>query len=389
MTTRKLKLFTDERLIFPGAGTHWLLRPLLDPDLVKKCSQPGMRSQLKPFDQILTTYNQQANSHFELTGLEDCDAAIVPVYWDEVRGGYSWAARPNREWIAAIRKFAERARIAGKPVIIFFSESRSHEPVPVPGAIIFRHAMYRSRRTALDHSMPVMIISDPKQDEFADLFMRQQRWRERPIVGFCGFSRNIKISEYFRSIAYKTIMIAKFGHPDVSTFRGLKLRNKALHLLENSDKVITNFIIRKHSVYLTNDTVYRGRQRKYRREFFENIAESDYQICLRGSANHSRRPWETLSCGRIPLFIDTDCVLPFEKLINWSEYMPIVDESEMNRLADALCDFHFAFDSARFGDLQRRCRILWEEWLSPQGFAKQLHNHFGTLILEPYQRNTT
>jgi len=388
-TTRKLKLFTDESLILPGAGIHWLLRPLLTPSLAEKYSRAGGQSQLKPFDKILANYNQQASSHFMLSDLDDCDAAIVPVHWDEVRGGYSWANRPNREWIAAVRKFAKQARSAGKPVIIFFSESRSHEPVPVPGAIVFRHAMYRSRRTGFDHAMPVMIIADPMQDEFADLFMRQQVWRERPIVGFCGFARNIKITEYLRSIAYKMIMTAKFGHPDVSTFRGLQLRSKSVRVLEGSDKVVTNFIIRDQSVYLTRDALHRDKKRVYRQEFLKNIADSDYQICLRGSANHSRRPWETLSCGRVPLFVDTDCVLPFENLINWSDYMPIVDESELCRLPDALCDFHISVGPARFGDLQRQCRKLWEDWLSPHGFAKQLHNNFGPLVLEPYQRHTT
>ena len=386
-TMRKLKLFTDESLILPGAGIHWLLRPLLNPGLAEKCSPTGDLSQLKPFDKILAIYNQRASSHFMLSDLDDCDAAIVPVHWDEVRGGYSWANRPNREWIAAVRNFAAQARSAGKPVIIFFSESRSHEPVPVPGAIVFRHAMYRSRRTGLDHAMPVMIISDPMQDEFADLFMKQQVWREQPIVGFCGFARNIKVSEYFRSFAYKMFMMAKYGYPDVSTFRGLQLRSKSVRVLEDSDKVVTNFIVRDQSVYFTKDMMHQDKKREYRREFYENIAESDYQICLRGSANHSRRPWETLSCGRVPLFVDTDCVLPFEHLIDWSNYMPIVDESDLLRLPDALCDFHSAVDPACFGELQRQCRKLWEEWLSPHGFAGQLHNHFGPLVLEPYQRH--
>jgi hypothetical protein len=380
---RKLRIYVDTNLIGPGLGIHWMIRPLLDPALADKCSPEADLSKIKPFDRILAEYNRSAAELFELSDIDGCDVAIMPLHWDEVRGGHSWAARPNRELMSAVQKSCAKVVRAGKPVVIFFSESRSHEPVPVPGAVVFRHALYRSRRSPRDVAMPVMIIPDPMQEEYADLFTAPRPWFSTPTVGFCGFSRNVKTNEMLKTALYKAYTLWKFGHPDVSQFKGLQLRSQALQLLEQSPLVRTNFIIRRESVYLTDNKEHFKKRQMYRAQFFENIAESDYQICLRGSANHSRRPWETLSCGRIPIFIDTDCVLPFENLVDWKKFMAIIDESDIDRLPEFLNEFHNSVGPEHYEDRQNACRDLWANWLSPHGFARQFRKNFEVLVVNP------
>jgi len=384
---RKLRVYVDRDLIRPDLGVHWMVRPLLDTSLATKCSLQTDPLELRPFDRILAEYNRTASEIFELSDLQDCDVAIVPLNWDEVRGGFSWAAKPDRELVSAVQKSCLPVTRAGKPLVIFFSESRSHEPVPVPGAVVFRHALYRSRRTPLDHAMPVMIIADPMQDQYADLFAQYRHWGAKPTIGFCGFSRDVKISETLKTGIYKAYTFLKFGHPDVSQFKGLRLRSKALQVLGQSPIVDANFIIRDESVFLTNSKEHFKRREVYRAEFFRNIADSDYQICLRGSANHSRRPWETLSCARIPLFIDTDCVLPFESQVDWADYMPIVEEADIGRLPEHVHEFHCRIPPDLYGDRQRGCRNLWEKWLSPHGFARQFHANFESLVVTPSRRS--
>jgi len=235
--------------------------------------------------------------------------------------------------------------------------------------------------------MPVMIIADPMQGTHAEMFVKHRQWSATPTVGFCGFARDVKVSELLKTGIYKAYTLAKLGYADVSQFKGLQLRSQALRVLGNSSLAEANFIVRKESVFLTNSKKHFQQREAYRAEFFWNIADSDYQICLRGSANHSRRPWETLSCARIPLFIDTDCVLPFENLINWSEHMAIVDEADIGRLPEHLREYHTQIPSDRYAEKQQACRDLWETWLSPQGFARQFHANFESLILSPRHRN--
>lgn len=77
-----------------------------------------------------------------------------------------------------------------------------------------------------------------------------------------------------------------------------------------------------------------------RYEFVKNMQESDYIINCRGSGNYSHRLIETLCCGKIPIFIDTDCVLPYDSAINWKNYCIWVEENEVPFIAEKVLDFH-------------------------------------------------
>jgi len=48
----------------------------------------------------------------------------------------------------------------------------------------------------------------------------------------------------------------------------------------------------------------------------------------------SYRLYEALCCGRIPVFIDTDCVLPYDFMIDWKKYFVWVDQSELPLIAE-------------------------------------------------------
>jgi hypothetical protein len=119
-----------------------------------------------------------------------------------------------------------------------------------------------------------------------------------------------------------------------------------------------------------------ARLQRSRAEYLENMLGSDYILCARGYGNCSIRLYETLCCGRIPVFINTDCVLPYEGWVDWKRYCVWVEEEELPRVADIVADFHERLSPDEFLDLQRSCRRLWEDWLSPHGFFKNFHRHF-------------
>ena len=80
--------------------------------------------------------------------------------------------------------------------------------------------------------------------------------------------------------------------------------------------------------------------------------------------------------GRPPLFVDSDCAWPFEEKIDWSRLMVRVDESDIDRLPEALADFHSRFDDQSFREIQQDCRATWERYLTPNGFATWLREFF-------------
>ena len=94
-----------------------------------------------------------------------------------------------------------------------------------------------------------------------------------------------------------------------------------------------------------------------------------------GIANYSLRLYETLCLGRIPLFINTDCVLPFENEIPWKDICLWVEESEMDNLGEKITDYHHSMNGAQFREKQVQCRQIWKKYFVKEGFINHFH-HF-------------
>lgn len=163
------------------------------------------------------------------------------------------------------------------------------------------------------------------------------------------------------------------------TDHALRARAEALEAVSRSRAVRANFILRDawFNGAFAGGRVNRPLMEQSRRQYVENMFGSDYVLCTRGGGNYSIRFYETLCSGRIPIFVNTDCVLPFGELIDWKQYCVWVEEREVPRLADRVAEFHESLSPAEFKERQRACRRLWEEWLSPYGFFKNLRRYFG------------
>jgi hypothetical protein len=155
------------------------------------------------------------------------------------------------------------------------------------------------------------------------------------------------------------------------------VRAKALRLLRDHDGIDTNFLERERFL---GGAISRGRldpaaMRRVRDEYVRNMVESDYVLCSRGAGNFSYRLYETLSCGRIPVFVETDTVLPYDFVLDWRDYCVWVDESELESIGDRVLAFHNNLGEHEFVELQRECRRFWEEYLAPEGFFGRFHEH--------------
>ena len=77
------------------------------------------------------------------------------------------------------------------------------------------------------------------------------------------------------------------------------LRAKALKKLTRDSRVETRFVVRR-SYKAGAYTADRSHQTVI--DFYNNILNTDYTVCVRGYGNWSVRLYETLACGRIPIF---------------------------------------------------------------------------------------
>jgi len=157
------------------------------------------------------------------------------------------------------------------------------------------------------------------------------------------------------------------------------IRAAALQELSKSPLVETNFLIREQflgGALLPSGEIDFAAMQLVRSEFEQNMVESDYILCARGAGNFSYRLYETLSCGRIPVFVDTDCVLPYQTEIDWESYCVWVSAKDIKHIGEKVAEFHESLSEQMFANLQQECRRLWESYLSPEGFFQNFYKHF-------------
>jgi Exostosin family len=243
--------------------------------------------------------------------------------------------------------------------------------------IYFRMGGFKSQVSKKNLGFPFS-VSDYFQKYFKQIDPIPISRKVFPIIGFCGhatFSNSKRIKE----IAKCCIENAKryFKNPFQKhweiLFASAFERAKILNSLEKSALVRTNFIYRKkyRAGAISDDD-----REKTSLEYYQNINGSDYVLCVRGGGNFSVRLYETLLMGKIPVFINTDCLLPFENQINWKNHVVWIEWKDRRNCAQIVSDFHINLSNEDFINLQINNRKLWKEKLSVSGMLKTIENDF-------------
>ncbi len=206
-------------------------------------------------------------------------------------------------------------------------------------------------------------ISPQLTDELKNLFNRDdivvREKMPKPRVGFCGHASS-SVTKYlyekakFLQINGQRALVGDFNFEPL--FSSAFERRKLLSQLETCDEIETNFVYRER--YRAGASTEEERQ-KTTLEYYENIIDSDYVLCLRGGGNFSVRFYETLIMGRIPVFVNTNCILPFEDRIDWRKHVVWIEWKERNEIAKSIRDFHCKMSDGQFRELQHENRNLW------------------------------
>ena len=173
---------------------------------------------------------------------------------------------------------------------------------------------------------------------------------EYPLIAFSPDYFNNKI------ISDKILSIGYCGHKMHGRDRYLKIFDKSL--------IKTNFIIR-NGFWAPGINKLQARH-----EYFENMESNIFIFCYRGAGNFSYRFYETLMMGRIPILIDTDCVIPnFELLIknNCCIHIKEEDIKEDNYIIEKINEY-YTKNIDNLIEIQKNNRKFWETYYSPIGF---------------------
>jgi hypothetical protein len=309
-----------------------------------------------------------AHDLVEVTTIEEADVVVMPVDRVWVHGG-TWSSRTDKELAVRCRALSDRARAAGKPVIVFFTGDRSCDRVDVPDAHVFREGPFRSRMSSRDHAMPAFAEDFVMSHNNGELVVRDHV--QPPVVGFCGLAgarRGWK--DAGKRVLSRVVIGARQRWIEPAPQIGEQLRARALACLAVDPMVAANIRIREHSVFL--DEADLARRAAVRAEYVTNLAESDYVLCARGSGNFSFRLYEALCMGRTPVIIDTDVALPTPERIDWSSVAVMVPQRDLEHIGAAVAEFHRDLTAETYAHRQHELRRVWLDELSPEGFFRSI-----------------
>jgi hypothetical protein len=339
---KRLKIFTDFSLINQGEVPVTMLYPFLKRD--------AMPDQYKAYSSVCENF-------FTFCPAEESDIAVFPIPWEQVV--------VNKRKFESFEIFHDNAQEYGIPTIIFFL-SDSDRPITIKNTIIFRTSLHQSTRKKNEFAFPAWEENIIENYFSGNLQIRRKE--KKAALGFTGYAPE---HSNIRDIYNWAESFFGFKKPNKGSFS--PIRSEALKVFSKSDLIKNQFILREVFWGTQKDV---SKRKKEKEEYVANIINSDYILCTRGGGNFSYRFYETLSCGRIPLFINTDCVLPYDFEIDYKKYCVWIEYHEISQADKILYNFHENISEENFISLQRNCRRLWQDYLSSEGFFAHFHNHF-------------
>lgn len=312
----------------------------------------------------------------EMYGVSDKDFCFVSQIADAeyVILPMSWNYYVKTKQQSKAKKFIHKANKLGKIALVVTTGDYGVSIPVLKNAIILRTSGSRSLFNINHQGLPVFIV-DPLVKIYDSLLL-QTNYSKQPIIGFCGQTNDSIINAIneltmvlFRNIKFSLRLSSKLPqHIQSTTFN----RSKVLDVIKRSKVLTANFIERKK---YRAGVVSLSDRKTTELEFYNNMLDSNYVVCIRGAGNFSVRLYETLAMGRIPVFINTDCILPLPEDINWNKHAVWVEFNELDKLEEKVFEFHSKLSENEFKNLQISNRKIWEEKLTLKGFFKTFLNN--------------
>lgn len=251
-----------------------------------------------------------------VSNINECDYVVLPYKW--------------RGLDSTTEKIVNNCIKNNKKILIFYNDDDdSIIPINENIGLIFRTSFYLSTKKQNEHALVPFF-----DDLFENNFIEPKNIKLN--IGFCG------LDHFFRK--------------------------KSLSSIKNNTDIVCDFIVRKSFWAREVD------EKIAINDFNENLKNNIFSFTSRGSGNFSYRFYQILSMGRIPVLLDTDCVLPFIDEINYNEHCVIVNSDKIEELPNYIVDFYNQKTKNELYQIQKNNRELYVNYFSPSGFIKKIKN---------------
>ncbi len=299
-------------------------------------------------------------THYEL--VDDpagAEAAVFPFVYELV---------DRAQFVAFVR---EAERLGLRTLVV---SGDDFEPVMPSESVILLHPGPTRGAQPKAHVLALPYLAAGRSDDF-----EPRPDGDRPSVAFCGQGAARPIAQWGQTVRRAALQVSNRIQPRIIAppLAGhVGLRSTALTRLEEHRGVDDHFVIRDQYRAGVSSTDDRARTET---EFDDNLRSATYALCIRGSGNFSARFYEALSLGRVPLFVNTNCVLPLEDQIDWRARCVWLESDDVDSIGDRLVQQH----PTTLGDPSRSptaLRELWESHLTSDGYFSLLPTSIRALL---------
>ena len=302
--------------------------------------------------------------------IDESDVVFLPMT-------FNYYVKNNK--LDLLNDLVNRAKDCNKTTFIWVDGD--HQPKnDISGCVFLKYSSFKSRLRKNEIILP----GDLKQDllvKYCNGKPKLLKKGKSPRVGFVGYG-DIDVIKLIYQVLRNSLR--KISTPIFdSAFENEPMlpfvikRKKILNKISSFHGIKTDFIRRtSYAAGIKNNN------EQNRLEFITNIVENDYTVCMRGGGNYSIRLYETLCLCRVPIFINTDCKLPFEEQINWKEICVWIEEKDLIKINDKIIDHHNSLTEKQFIERQHFCREIWLKYLSKEGFYNHFHSYLDQHLLQ-------
>jgi len=310
---------------------------------------------------LLKTENLCFEDFYLTTDIETANYVIIPMSWNYYH---------DKKMVNTIMAFYKNIPKEIQVISFVFGDSGVAIPKKFKG-FVFRVSGRKTKLPENHIGMPVFIEDPILKFYNNDKTVLSKPILNTPVVGFCGQAVGLGIQtlkEYLKRIVKNSLSYSGFSIKDPDALMSTTyFRWNILRRIKNSSTIKSNFILRH--LYRAGVKTHKDKH-PTTLEFYDNIKNSYYTVCMRGAGNFSRRFYETLALGRIPVFVDTDCLLPLDGIIDWKQHVVWVDYSERHLVVKKIEEFHKQHSSKSLNNLFQENRNLWENQLQLYSFFK-------------------